>query len=68
MSADKNVMKARSNLGNRSRFGTPAEAADARRELAEAKIAAYVREALAVAPPLSAAALDRLAGLLHGGE
>ncbi|MEQ4518496.1 hypothetical protein ABLI39_03920 [Pseudarthrobacter sp. B907] len=65
---DKKVRVARSRLGTVTRFGTPDEAVDARRVLAEAKIARYVREVLATAPELSEDQLDRLSALLHPAD
>jgi hypothetical protein len=40
----------------------------ARGNLAEAKIAAYIERALAVAPPLTPDQIKRLSGLLRGGQ
>lgn len=45
----------------------PKRIAEARRELAEQNITAAVERALAVAPPLTAAQIERLSRLLHGG-
>ncbi|MGV0718536.1 hypothetical protein ABQE93_24330 [Mycolicibacterium sp. XJ662] len=42
----------------------PQTLADAKRDLAEAKIAAYIEKALVAAPPLSDEQLSRLAELL----
>ncbi len=42
--------------------------ADARRELAAAKLEDYISRTLADAPPLCTDQLERLAGLLRGGQ
>lgn len=69
MSSDKAVLEARSKLAQASKRGkSPEEAAAARRQLAEAKIAKAVRECLAEAPPLTEDQLSRLASLLRPVE
>ena len=50
-----------------ARIGDPDGEATARRDLAEAKIAAAIDRALAVAPPLTPSQVKRLSGLLRGG-
>lgn len=49
------------------RLKDPEAEAVARRNLAEAKIAASIDKALAVAPPLTTEQIKRLSGLLRGG-
>lgn len=44
------------------------EVDQARRELAEAKLAAYIAQVVEAAPPLSAEAAARLTMLLHGSR
>lgn len=64
------VLKARSRLATKSRASvraTEAEIAEAKRDLAAAKIADYVQKVVASAPPLSDEQLTRLAGLLRVG-
>ena len=46
----------------------PEREVTARRNLAEAKIAAAVERALAAAPPLTPTQVKRLSGLLRGGQ
>jgi hypothetical protein len=50
------------------RVGDPEREVTARRNLAEAKIAAAVERALAAAPPLTSTQVKRLSGLLRGGQ
>ena len=54
----------------RSRGGTadPAAIANARRELAAAKLERYVREVVAAAPPLTTEQRSRIAAILTGVE
>lgn len=61
------VPKALSDIMVGRRLPDPAREAKGRRDLAEAKIAAAIDQALSVAPPLSPAQVRRLAGLLRGG-
>lgn len=49
-----------------SRLGDPEREAEARRNLAEAKIQAAIEKALATAPPLSPQQIRTLSGLLRG--
>lgn len=66
------VLKARSRLANEvkraRRAGDQDSSAvnDARRELAEAKLAAYIEQVLADCPPLSPEVRSKLAVLLKG--
>ena len=46
----------------------PSELAARRRDLAEAKLAAYIARTVAAAPPLTPAQRDRLALLLRDGD
>lgn len=48
------------------RWGHPAEALD--RDYAESKLADYIEQTLATAPPLTADQRQRLAVLLSGGD
>lgn len=50
-----------------TRLDDPEREAKGRRDLAEAKIAAYVERTLAAAPPLTPAQVKRLSGLLRTG-
>jgi len=50
------------------RVGDPKREADARRDLAEAKIAEAIERAVSAAPPLTPAQIRRLSGLLRGGQ
>ncbi|MDH6236231.1 hypothetical protein [Cryobacterium sp. CG_9.6] len=50
------------------RVHDPEREVTARRNLAEAKIAAAIERALAAAPPLTPAQTKRLSGLLRGGQ
>lgn len=59
------VIQARSKVGVASRRGNPEQISNARRELAAAKLEAYVAAVLAEAPPLTPEQLDRIAVLLH---
>jgi hypothetical protein len=63
----KAVLQARSHLGVASRRGDPEEIEQARRELAEAKLADFIRRTVDSAPRLSAAQCDRLAVMLRDG-
>ncbi|WP_420112336.1 hypothetical protein [Pseudactinotalea sp.] len=62
------VLKARSALGNATRRGDDGAAEDARRDLAAAKIAAYVEKVVAEAPPLTAEQRDRLSAIISAGR
>lgn len=63
---DNSVVAKRNDLARAMKRGRPPEeAAEARRQLAEAKIARAVRESLAEAPPLSEEQLSRLSALLR---
>jgi hypothetical protein len=61
---DKTVLKCRSDVAVAHRYGR--DATNARRDLAEAKIAQYIRQVVEAAPPLTAEQRDRLALLLRG--
>ncbi|MDZ8200633.1 hypothetical protein RZO50_03860 [Microbacterium sp. SSW1-59] len=61
------VTKARSEIMIGRRVHDPEREASGRRDLAEAKIAAYIEKALAVAPPLNNQQIHRLTGLLRAG-
>lgn len=58
---------ARSRLANATRWGTPEEAADARRDLAAVKLEASIGKITADAPPLTTAQRERLAALILEG-
>lgn len=60
------VLQAKSRLGVASRRHDPEEIAEARRDLAAAKLAQYVERVVAEAPPLSPEQADRIAALLRG--
>lgn len=62
------VLQAKSRLGTASRWGTPGEVEDARRDLAAAKIEQYVASVVADAPPLTDAQRDRLAGIIRASR
>lgn len=64
MSNDSAVLRARGRLGVASRRGNRDEIAEAHRDLAAAKIAAYIDKVVAEAPPLTDAQRERLAALL----
>lgn len=66
MSKNSEVLAARSALGLASRRRDAEAIAEARQELASAKIAAYVNAALAEAPPLTDEQKDRLSSILTG--
>lgn len=61
------VLKARSRLAHASRYGTPRDAADARRDLTAAKLEQAIRSATADAPPLTTEQRDHLAALILEG-
>lgn len=61
------VLKARSRLAHASRYGTAAEATDARRNLAAAKLEASIGKITADAPPLTDEQRDHLAALIRQG-
>lgn len=58
-------LQARNKLGAATRYGDADQIADARRDLAAAKLAAYVSKTVAEAPPLTPAQRDRIAALLR---
>lgn len=60
------VFKARSRAGVAARTGDSAALAEARRDLAAAKLEQYIERTVAEAPPLTAEQRDRLAGILRG--
>jgi len=57
------VLKARSAVGVATRSGDPAKIAEARRDLAAAKLQAYVEKVVSEAPPLTTEQKTRLASL-----
>jgi hypothetical protein len=59
------AQRARSALGAAARHGDPEQIEQARQDLAEANLAARIREAVAGWPPLSAERRERLALLLR---
>lgn len=61
------VPKALSDVMVGTRLHDSEREAKGRRDLAEAKIAAYVERTLAAAPPLTPAQVNRLTGLLRTG-
>lgn len=61
------IQAARARLGSASRWGTPAEAADARRDLAAANLEQYIGKVTADAPPLTDEQRDHLAALIRQG-
>lgn len=61
------TLNARARLGQAVRAGDQDAATEARRDLAEAKIAQYVAKVVAEAPPLGPDQRARLAALLNGG-
>lgn len=62
------VLKARSLLGNATRRGDDEATNEARRDLAAAKIAAYVEKVVADAPPLTDEQRDRLSSIIGAGR
>lgn len=62
------VLAARSRVGVAVRLGDPAAEQNARRELAAAKLAEYIRRTVAEAPELTPEQRERLAVLLRGGD
>lgn len=54
-------------LGSTMRHHPDADVSDIRRELAAARIQDRIEEVLADAPPLTAAQIDRLTVIMHGG-
>lgn len=62
------VLKARAALGVASRRGDDEAATDARRDLAAAKIAAYIEKVVADAPPLTDEQRDRLSAIIGAGR
>lgn len=61
------VLKARAELGVASRRGSGDAIADARRNLAAAKLETYVQRILEEAPPLTPEQRDRVSALLRVG-
>lgn len=68
MSGNSEVLAARSALGVASRRGDAEAATEARRDLAAAKIAAYIEKVVAEAPPLSDEQRDRLSAIISAGR
>lgn len=68
MSKNSEVLAARSLLGLASRRRDAEAITDARRDLAAAKIAAYVEKVVAEAPPLTDAQRDRLSAIIGAGR
>lgn len=62
------VISARGRLGYAKRIGDPQTVSDAKRDLAAAKLEAYIARVVAEAPPLTSAQRDKLAGLLRTAE
>lgn len=67
MSKNSEVLAARSLLGLASRRRDAEAITDARRDLAAAKIAAYIEKVVAEAPPLTDAQRDRLSAIIGAG-
>ena len=65
MTTSKNVMLARSVVGNAARSGDPERLKNARRDLAAAKLEAFIDKTIADAPPLTVEQLNRVAVLLR---
>lgn len=61
------VARTRSQRALAARRGDPELIVEARRNHAAAKLAAYVAQVVAEAPPLSPEQRDRIAALLRGG-
>lgn len=61
------VLKARSRLASATRYGRVEDAAEARRDLAVAKLEANIRAVTADAPPLTTEQRDHLAALILEG-
>lgn len=61
------VLVARGRVAQASRFNNREALDAAKRELEAAKLERYINQALAAAPPLSAAQRERLAMMLLGG-
>lgn len=68
MSKNSEVLAARSLLGLASRRRDVDAITDARRDLAAAKIAAYIEKVVAEAPPLSDEQRDRLSAIIGSGR
>lgn len=62
------VLRTRSRLGVAARRRDPAEIAEAQRDHAAAKLAAYISRVVDEAPPLTDEQRDKLAVLLRGGQ
>lgn len=61
------VLQARAALGVASRRGDSEKINDARRDLAAAKMAAYVEKIVAEAPPLTDEQRARVSAIVNGG-
>lgn len=61
---DPGIRRLNGKAGSAARWGTPEEAAEARRELAAERLAAYVKRVVDKAPPLTAAQRERIAAIL----
>lgn len=61
------IIKARSRVGVATRRADPAAIESARRDLAAAKLEAYVAKVVAEAPPLTPEQSRLIAALLNGG-
>lgn len=59
------VAGARSRLGVACKLGTPADVSEARRDLAAAKLADYIKRTVDQAPPLTDEQRERIAALLR---
>lgn len=59
------VVQARAALGSASRWGDKESIENARRDLAAAKVAAYVEKVLSEAPPLTTEQQTRISTLLR---
>ncbi|MGP5522883.1 hypothetical protein ACTXM3_06235 [Glutamicibacter arilaitensis] len=62
------VLQARAALGVASRRGDKGAIESARRDLAAAKLAAYVEKVVAEAPPLTDEQRARVSAIVNGGE
>ncbi|GIH51932.1 hypothetical protein SAMN05421833_108206 [Microbispora rosea] len=60
-------LRLRAQIGAATRHHPNTDTTELRRELAEVKIADYIRSIVAEAPPLRPEQRDRLANLLRGG-
>lgn len=62
------VAQAKSRLGVAVRYNNHRAETEARRDLAAAKLEAYIAKTVAAAPPLTPEQRDKLAAILHGGD